>query len=221
MKVIGIAGSPRVKNSYTLRLVQAGIDGAAHAGADVEAIDITRFRINYCKGCGNCYRKGVCFQDDDFPYILSNVINADGIILGSPDYIDSVTAQMKTLMDRMDDARHCQLFHGKYGFSISTTGGNSGGLVTRYMNSFLTGCGVTVTGAVDAAIGGGPLSINTALEKSYQLGKDLVDAIREKRSYPDQDVIHMAFRESFRPIIEANKERWVHDYLHWVQKGWI
>lgn len=36
MRVLGLAGSPRARNSITLKLVEAGVAGAAEAGADGE-----------------------------------------------------------------------------------------------------------------------------------------------------------------------------------------
>ncbi|MCD1295389.1 iron-sulfur protein [Methanocella sp. CWC-04] len=221
MKVIGIIASPRGKNSSTLRLLEAAIEGAYQAGAEVEIVDITKFRINYCKGCGSCYSKGECSQEDDFSYVMDKILDSDGIIFGSPNYIDSVTAQMKTLMDRMSDAKHCQLLDGKYGLTISTTGGGGEEMVIRYMNDFLIGCGATVIGGVGAAVGRDPPSINAAMEKAFMMGKDLVSAFSEKRVYPEQEVIHRIFRENFGPTIRVNKEKWAHDYLHWVQKGWV
>lgn len=221
MKVIGLTGSPRGKNSSTLRLVEAAIEGAGQSGAEVEIIDITRFRINYCKGCGVCYDRGRCRQDDDFEYILNKIFGADGIVLGSPNYVDSVPAQVRTLMDRMGDARHCQMLDGKYAFSVSTTGSSGEEYVLRYMNDFLMNSGAFITGSVGASIGTCPSSINDAAEKACELGKDLVKAILEKRSYPEQEAVHMAFRKSFASTIRANKEKWAHDYLYWAQKGWV
>jgi multimeric flavodoxin WrbA len=221
MKVTGIIGSPRGKNSSTRRLLDTAIEGVAQSGSDVEVIDITKFRINYCNGCGNCYNKGKCGQDDDLNYIVDKLLASDGMILGSPNYIDSVTAQMKTLMDRLSDAKHCQLFSGKYGFSVSTTGGSGEQLVIRYMNDFLVGCGAYVIGGVGAAVGRDPPSINNAMESSFEMGKDLVSAIKEKRAYPEQEIIHKMFKDNFAPTIRINKEKWAHDYMYWVQKGWI
>lgn len=221
MKVTGVIGSPRGKNSSTLRLVEAAVEGAFQKGAEVEVVDITKLRIGYCKGCGQCYEKGKCHYDDDFPYVMDKLIDSDGIVLGSPNYIDSVTAQLKTLMDRMSDARHCQLLQGKYALVVSTTGGAGEDLVIRYMSDFLVGCGAYVVGSAGAAIGQDPSSINEGMEKSYELGKELVAAINEKRVYPEQHEIHERHRSSLGPAIRANKEKWAHDYLYWVQKGWV
>ena len=221
MKVTGIIGSPRGKNSSTLRLMEAAIEGASQAGADTEILDITKLRIGYCKGCGTCYNKGKCDQDDDFSYVIEKMLKADAIILGSPSYIDSVTGQMKTLMDRMSDAIHCQQFSGKYSMSVSTTGSSGVDLVVNYMNTFMINCGATVIGGAGAAIGQKPGSINDAMEKAYLLGKDLVAAAKEHRTYPDQEFVHKRYREMFGESIRANKEKWAHDYLHWVQRGWV
>ncbi|CAJ36346.1 flavodoxin family protein [Methanocella arvoryzae] len=221
MKVTGIIGSPRGKNSSTLRLMEAAIEGACQEGADTEIIDATRLRIGFCKGCGACYRRGRCEQDDDFSYVMEKMLKADGLILGSPSYMDGVTGQMKTLMDRMSDAIHCQQFSGKHGMAVCTTGSSGAELVADYMNKFLVSCGATVVGKAVAAIGQHPGSINDAVEQAYLLGKDLVIAIRERRTYPEQEAVHRRNREVFGESIKANKEKWAHDYLYWVQKGWV
>jgi multimeric flavodoxin WrbA len=221
MKVTGIAGSPRGKNSSTLRLIEAALAGAGQAGAEVEIIDITKLQINYCKGCGTCYSKGRCGQDDDFCYVLDKITDSDGIVLGSPAYFDSVTAQMKTLMDRMSDAIHCQQLSGKYGFAVCTTGSSGEGPVTNYMNDFLIMCGAFVTGGVGAAVGIDPCSMDRASKTAYAMGKDLVIAVREKRAYPEQEDRQRKIRKWLRERILANKEPWAHDYFYWTQQGWI
>ena len=40
------------------------------------------------------------------------MMDADGIVLGSPVYINGVTAQLKTMIDRLADAIHCQMLEG-------------------------------------------------------------------------------------------------------------
>ena len=115
MKILGINGSPRASKSQTLRLVQAVLDGAESAGADVEFVDVCKLQIEYCNGCLVCCERGECVKKDDFAELYQKMLASDGIVLGSPNYIDSVTAQIKTMLDRMADAIHCQMFLGKYG----------------------------------------------------------------------------------------------------------
>ncbi len=221
MKVTGIVGSPRGKNSSTLRLVEAALAGAEDDGASVKIVDITKLRINYCKGCGTCYGKGRCGQDDDFSYILDRIAGSDGIVLGSPAYFDSVTAQTKTLMDRMSDVIHCQRLRGKYGCSVCTTGSSGEDLVINYMNDFIIMCGAFVTGGTGAAIGNDMQSIDIAIAAAHAMGKDLVAAIREKRVYPEQEDRQQQIRKRLRSRIVANKESWAYDYFYWERQGWI
>ncbi|NLZ29269.1 MAG: flavodoxin family protein, partial [Methanomicrobiales archaeon] len=54
MKILGINGSPRGSLSRTRRLVNAVLDGARSAGADVEFVDVCRLDIEYCSGCTVC-----------------------------------------------------------------------------------------------------------------------------------------------------------------------
>lgn len=221
MKVAGISGSPRGKNSSTLRLVEAALEGARQAGAAVEIVDIAKLRINDCKDCGICHRKGRCEQDDDYCYVLDRIAGSDGIVLGSPAYFDSVTARMKTLMDRMSDVIHCQQLRGKYGFSVCTTGSSGEDRVINYMNDFLITCGACVTGGAGAAIGRDPHAIDRAAEMAHTMGTDLVAAIREKRAYPDQADRHRVVMKWLGERIVANKKSWAHDYFYWAQQGWI
>jgi multimeric flavodoxin WrbA len=74
------------------------------------------------------------------------MLSADGIVLGSPVYINGVTAQLKTMIDRLADAIHCQLLSGKYGCAVTTTGSSGDAAVLSYMNYFLNELGVVTVG---------------------------------------------------------------------------
>ena len=110
MKVIGINASPKGSKSRTLELVNAVLDGTRSEGAETESLDLYQYHIEYCKDCGACYAKGECPILDDFSDLFDTMMNADGIVLGSPNYINSVSAPMKAMFDRMADAIHCQMF---------------------------------------------------------------------------------------------------------------
>ena len=124
MKIIGINASPKGEKSQTRRLVMGVLDGARQAGADVTFVDVCSLDIHYCTACGTCYAKGECIHDDDFPALLEKMLDAEGVVIGSPNYINGVTAQLKTMLDRMADNVHCQSFAGKYGCSVCTAGGS-------------------------------------------------------------------------------------------------
>jgi multimeric flavodoxin WrbA len=221
MKVIGINASPRGKDSNTLKLTNAVLAGAKEEGAETELIDLYTLRIEYCTACGTCYATGECTLLDDFSDLFDRIMNADGIVLGTPNYIDSVPAPMKALFDRMADAIHCQMLTGKFGCSVCTAGGAGEAEIVGYMNKVLTTLGATVVGGVGVAIGRDPAALGKAETEALELGKTLARSIRGELSYPEQDEIHRQKREYFCQLVKYNKDRFAHEYEWYEQMGWM
>lgn len=223
MKIIGINGSPRGPESRTRKLVQAVLDGAKSAGADVELVDVSRLQIEYCNGCHICYEQGKCINDDDFTELYESMLDSDGIVLGSPNYVNSVTAQMKTMLDRITDAIHCQMFLGKYGCAVSTAGGSGANEVAAYLNRVLLSLGANTVGGVDVVVGTetDTAAMEAAAKKAYDLGRRLVQAIENRETYPEQEKIHADMIEHMVALVTANKDRWPHQYNHWKEAGRI
>ncbi len=221
MKILGINASPRASRSQTLRLVRAVLDGAESAGAEVELVDVAKLRIEYCLGCTVCYERGECVRKDDFAELYRKMLDSDGIVLGSPNYINSVTAQMKTMLDRMADAIHCQRFIGKYGCAVSTAGGSGADEIVEYLNGVLQTLGANTVGGVGVVLGGDPETIVPAEGRAYELGRRLARAIEKKETYPDQEEFHAAMLDRMRALVTANRDRWHHEYDYWREAGRI
>lgn len=221
MKVIGLNASPKGQESRTLQLVMAVLRGSEGEGAQTELIDVYQLHIEYCTACGTCYSRGECTRIDDFPVLFTKLMDADGIVFGAPNYIDSVPAPMKAVIDRMADAIHCQMLTGKFGCSVCTAGGSGQDDVVRYLNHVLTSLGATVIGGVGVAIGRDSSALSRAEQQAFELGKKLVQSIRGEHQYPEQDEIHRRRREYFCQLVRYNKDRWVHEYDWYVQMGWI
>jgi len=221
MKIVGILSSPRGKKSTTLKLMDAALDGAADAGAQVEVIDVAKLTIKFCTACDSCHEKGKCSIKDDFNDVMDKILAADGFILSSPNYITNVTAQLKVLFDRSPRMVHEQLFEGKYGFSLTTAGSGDVDFVLNIMNDYIKICGGNTIGGAGCAMSEGPSALEAAIEKSREMGKDLVQAIKEKRQYPEQEAAHEEFRGRFKYVLLANKEHWPHNCDYWIEKGWM
>lgn len=219
MKILAINGSPRKKMSNTLKLVEAVLEGAKAEGAETELIDICSKDINFCNACGTCYATGECVHDDDAAEIYAKILEADGIVFGSPVYLDTVTAQLKRWLDRLADTIHCQTFSGKYGCSVATAGGAMQQETVAYMNHIQNAFGILTVGGVGVAFAEGPDAFPNALAKSRNLGSELVKAIKTKRSYPDQEAYIGQRRDYFCRLVEMNKDAWPHEYESWVQRG--
>lgn len=99
MKILGIVGSKRKKGN-TSYLVQEALEVARKEGLETELIFLSDYSINSCTGCEGCKDTFRCIVDDDMQKIYPLLMQADGIILGSPTYWYNVTADMKSFIDR-------------------------------------------------------------------------------------------------------------------------
>ena len=97
--IIGISGSPRRQGNSEILLDRA-LEGASRSGAAVEKIILNELCLTPCQACYRCAGTGVCVIKDDMRLIYKKLDRADGIIIASPIYFGSVTAQLKTMIDR-------------------------------------------------------------------------------------------------------------------------
>lgn len=216
MKILGIHASPRGSRSQTLRLVTAVLGGAKSAGCEIELVDLCKLNIEYCNACGVCHRKGTCCRRDDFQALYRKILAADGLVMGSPNYFLSVTAQMKTLIDRMAHAVHCQLLAGKYTVNVATAGGvGRDRQVTKYLDTLMLTFGSSITGSAGVSVRLGPEAMDAAERKAFRLGKKLAADIRAGKVYPKQETVHRQTGEYFRQLVEMNRKEWAHEFEYW------
>lgn len=126
MKVIGILGSPVKRGTHFL--LKKSLKVLSEKNIETELLHIIDYDIKFCTGCNKCLRKGKCVLDDDMEKIGDKLIKADGILMASPSYFGTPTAQIKKFMDRtrylkMDDQRLKDKILGV----ISSSGLNQGG----------------------------------------------------------------------------------------------
>jgi multimeric flavodoxin WrbA len=221
LRILGIQGSPRGLKSRTRKLVQYALSGAADQGAAIELIDLADRRIEPCIACDGCALSGLCVFDDDFPPISDEMRSSDGIILGSPVYIDNVTGQMKVFVDRLADCIHYQILTGKYGCAIATTWSSGGDVVVSYLNHVLNYLGAQAIPGMWVALGADDKAIYDTEPAARQLGRDLVKAIRMQQKFPEQERVIADNRAFFARIVSANREWRSEEYEEWVRKGWI
>jgi multimeric flavodoxin WrbA len=99
MKVVAIGGSPRPKG-YTNYLLDQALAELTSLGVDTEKIVLNNHKIGACQAHSDCASFQECKIKDDAAWIMDKLCQADGVILASPVYFGSITAQMKTFLDR-------------------------------------------------------------------------------------------------------------------------
>jgi multimeric flavodoxin WrbA len=100
-KILIAVGSPRKRgNSSTLAAQVAG--GAKAGGAAVETFYLHGMNIKPCTACGGCRKKVHvdCVIKDDMQLLYPKLRSADVIVLASPIYWFTFSAQTKLFMDR-------------------------------------------------------------------------------------------------------------------------
>ncbi|MFR9255398.1 MAG: flavodoxin family protein [Merdibacter sp.] len=96
--VLIIAGSPRRENSDLL--CEAFAQGAREAGHSVEMVTSRSLHIAPCQACYGCRASHVCVQKDDMETLMSRMLACDVLVLATPVYFYSMSAQMKAMIDR-------------------------------------------------------------------------------------------------------------------------
>ena len=103
-KIIIVNAGPR-RGWNTDTLLTEAAAGAEAAGAQTERFDL--FRLEKYTGCISCFGckkekyKGRCVCKDGLTPVLDAIRAADGLIIGSPNYLSEMTASFRALYERM------------------------------------------------------------------------------------------------------------------------
>lgn len=99
-RILLLSSSPRRHGNSEPAVRRVPARGAGGGARRLEKISLRDCRIGYCTGCGVCYDTRTCPQRDDAAQIVGKMIAADVIVLATPVYFYTMSAQMKTLIDR-------------------------------------------------------------------------------------------------------------------------
>lgn len=125
VKIIAICGSLR-EGSYTRAALQVALQGAAESRADVKLIDLREYKLVF---------QGL-IDEQEYPKdvfkLRQEVQQAQGIILGTPEYHGSFSGVLKNALDLMSSRE----FEGKMIGLVGVAGGASGAI--NALNSLRT-----------------------------------------------------------------------------------
>jgi len=101
MKVVAFNGSPK-RNGNTVTLINEVFSVLELEGIQTEMIQLGNKPVHGCTACGKCkeIQNGKChIKNDHLNFCIEKMIEADGIIIGSPVYFADVTPEVKALID--------------------------------------------------------------------------------------------------------------------------
>jgi multimeric flavodoxin WrbA len=102
VKVVAFNGSGR-KNGNTALLMRRLLGVLEAEGIETELIQLAGEHIHGCNACRICFstRNNRCIiEDDNVNAYIQKMIEADGIVLGSPVYFSMMSPELKALIDR-------------------------------------------------------------------------------------------------------------------------
>ncbi len=103
-KIIAVNASPR-REWNTGTLIREAAKGAKSAGAEAKVYDIYKLdKFTGCISCFGCKRPehlGECICHDGLAPVLEDIRTADGLILGTPNYLGDVSAGFRALYERL------------------------------------------------------------------------------------------------------------------------
>jgi multimeric flavodoxin WrbA len=103
MKVLGICGSPKKKNSTTMFALEKAMAAVKESGLESQILVLSQYTFSGCVDCGACRKQLDCSIDDDFKNSILPVLKdheIKGMIYASPVYFGGVTWLMKAFLDR-------------------------------------------------------------------------------------------------------------------------
>lgn len=140
MKVIAFNGSAR-KDGNTAILLKRVLATLEAEGVETELIQLAGKQIRGCTACKKCFesknQKCVITEDKVNAYI-QKIVEADGVLLGSPTYFGMMSPEMKALIDRVGFVArgNSDIFKRKVGAAVVAVR-RAGGMTTfDAMNHF-------------------------------------------------------------------------------------
>ena len=221
MKIVAINGSPNGRKGTTNQVVNSVLKGAENQGSKTNSFFLSELTVEPCKACEICAKTGTCVINDDYSTIKKAVIEADGIILASPNFVSNVSAQMKAFIDRSQNLIHCQEMKGKYGAVIVTSGGPHTERGAEYLRFVLGMLGCWTTGSLFVT---NPQLIDNdeqtqVLLSADNLGANMVKAFKNKEIFPDQKKELEENFETMEMVVQFQKDNWPFKYKYW-ENNW-
>ena len=220
MNILVINSSPRGMKGNTGRLLEEVLKGVSASGAEYRIVCLNELRVEPCVACDTCHNTGGCGITDDYERIKAQLLACDGFILASPNYIFSVTAQMKALFDRSSGLIHTMALEGKYAAVVETSGGGEDEEVLQYMERVVNTFGADSVGGVGSPVAGVREFPDQEhlFERARALGSRLCACIREKRRFPEQESFRVGFGERMSGLVNIMQDFWTYERDFWAAR---
>lgn len=231
MKIVAINSSFR-KNGNTehiIRLIEKWMkkkEESKNINPEFDYISLGEMNLSVCRGCRVCFEKGeaYCPLKDDLADIRKRMADADGIILGSPVYVEDVNGIMKNFIDRLAFYCHRPAFSGKSALIITTSGGASSKRSLRTMKNALSSWGFYLSAQGMFRMGAGMKEAdaeNAFNGRAEELAGKFYKTIEIKKPYNPGFYSYMVFKIQQKYRLKNRRQDKDPDQEYWEKQGWL
>ena len=152
MNVVAFNGSPR-KDGNTTTLINQVLKELDREGIETEVVQLAEKDIHGCISCFKCFEnldRRCAVKKDGANECIEKMLNAQGIILGSPVYFQDVTAEMKALIDRAGfvGLANGRMYRNKVGAAVACFRRSGGMNTIESMNHLFLSNDIIIAGRV-------------------------------------------------------------------------
>jgi multimeric flavodoxin WrbA len=192
MKILGLSCSPR-KQGNTVLLLNEALKSAENAGAEAELYSVTGKDIRPCDACNACRKTGQCHIKDDMQELYGKLLEADGIIFGTPVYFYGMTAQAKAIIDRtIAFGSPEKSMANKVGGVIVTAGSLGAVDALKDLYFYMVTRQIIPANYIAAYPKGDMKEMQKCMKAASDLGTQMVRIISQKFTYP-ADIARSSF----------------------------
>ena len=222
MKIVVINSSPR-KNGATAKILYELCDQLKQCGdVDIATYHLSDLNMDCCKGCCGCYKAGQCFIEDDANMLIQAIVEADGLVIGTPNYVSNVSGQLKTFIDRGHFVLP-QLLKGKHTLGVVTYENVMGGSVYGVLKNLfvLSGARTVNKLVVKTAFNSNPLADSKLKANAKHTAAKLYGSIlkRQSSSLLNRLVHFFAFNIVIKPFVLKKGQEYQGVQQHWSDRG--
>ncbi len=222
-KVTAFVGTPRKQHTqYAVQKFLRSLQSLG--GVECEIIALSDCKLEVCRGCKNCFRKGeeFCPLKDDRDVLIGKMTASDGVVFATPNYSYQVSAIMKMFLDRLGFVFHRPRFFGRTFTSIVAQGIYGGSKIVKYLDFVGMGLGFNVVRG----------SCTTAFDPMSEKEREKIDSVATEHSkrfhaglsqpqYPVPALFKLfAFRVA-RTSMRVMLDETSRDFTYYRDKGWF
>jgi len=222
MRIVIINASAR-KNGATAKILNEFADNlSAKDDVDIISVNLSDLNLNFCLGCCQCYKNGVCIIEDDADALSETISGADGVIIGTPTNASSISGQLKTFIDRGHFVIE-QLLKNKHTIGVVTYENAGGGSALKALKKLFVFSGARTFGRliVKLPFNSNPLNIlnlkNRIKSKSDRFHNAIL--INKAPSVLFMIIHFIVFRFGIKPFVIKKGEEYVGVIKHWEKRN--